>query len=161
MIEMANANAHQRNLNMKNEEEEVAGNNRIDAGYGNRNDMNGNGRPLREYALPNFNGVNSSIARMPEQANNFKIKPALIQMLQAHAMFGSSPNEEPYTYLMNFEEVLDTFKFNGAHPNCVRMRVFCSLFDIGQSHDYNPTPKEHLLLGINLLKSSWQSTFHP
>ncbi|KAL3520159.1 hypothetical protein ACH5RR_018308 [Cinchona calisaya] len=123
MIEMANANAHQGNVNMKNEKQEVFGNNGI-GGYRNENGMNGNGRPLREYALPNFDGANSSIARMPVQAKNFKIKPTLIQMLQAHAMFGGGPNEDHYTHLTNFEEVLDTFKFNEVHPDCVRMRVF-------------------------------------
>ncbi|KAL3503959.1 hypothetical protein ACH5RR_033800 [Cinchona calisaya] len=119
---MANANAHQRNANMKNEKKEVLGNNGI-GGYGNGNGINRNGRPLREYALPNFDGANSSIARMPVQANNFEIKLALIQMLQAHAMFRGGPNEDPYTRLMNFEEVLDTFKFNGVHPDSVWMRV--------------------------------------
>ncbi|KAL3513318.1 hypothetical protein ACH5RR_026035 [Cinchona calisaya] len=123
MIEMANANAHQGNVNMENEEEEVGGNNGM-GGYRNGNDMNSNGRLLREYALPNFDGANSSIEQMPVQANNFEIKLALIQMLQNHAMFGGGPNEDPHTYLMNFEEVLDTFKFNGVHPNCVQMRVF-------------------------------------
>ncbi|KAL3513552.1 hypothetical protein ACH5RR_026269 [Cinchona calisaya] len=79
-IEMANANAHQGNVNMENEKEEVGRNNGM-GGYRNENDMNRNGRPLREYALPNFDGVNSSIARIPVQANNFEIKPALILML--------------------------------------------------------------------------------
>ncbi|KAL3502858.1 hypothetical protein ACH5RR_037307 [Cinchona calisaya] len=39
-------------------------------------------------------------------------------------MFGGGPNENPYTHFMNFEEILDTFKFNGVHPDCVWMRVF-------------------------------------
>ncbi|KAL3537675.1 hypothetical protein ACH5RR_001041 [Cinchona calisaya] len=133
MIEMAHANAHQGNMNMENEEEEIVGNNGMGS-YKNGNDMNGNGRPLREYALPNFDGANLSIARMPVQANNFEIKPVLIQMLQAHAMFRGGPNEDPYTHLMNFEEVLDIFKLNGVHPDCVRIRVFpFSLHDRAKS----------------------------
>ncbi|KAL3537123.1 hypothetical protein ACH5RR_000489 [Cinchona calisaya] len=95
-IEMANANQNQYNLNMENDEEEVAGNNGI-GGYGNGNNMIGNGRPLREYALPNFHGKNSCIPRMPVQANNFEIKLALIQMQQAQVMLGDGPNEDPYT----------------------------------------------------------------
>ncbi|KAL3519043.1 hypothetical protein ACH5RR_021632 [Cinchona calisaya] len=74
--------------------------------------------------MPTFDSANSSITRIPIQANNFKIKSALKQILQAHAMFGSGPNENSHIYLMNFEEVLDTFKFNGVHPNCVRIRSF-------------------------------------
>ncbi|KAL3513294.1 hypothetical protein ACH5RR_026011 [Cinchona calisaya] len=105
-IEMANANANQRNVNRENDEKEVVGNNGLGGGYGNGNAMNRNGRPLREYALPNFHGTNSSIARMP------------------HAMFRDGPNEDPYTHLVSFEDVLDTFKFNGVHPDCVQMKVF-------------------------------------
>ncbi|KAL3516152.1 hypothetical protein ACH5RR_023054 [Cinchona calisaya] len=61
---------------------------------------------------------------MPMQPNNFEIKPTFIQMVQTHAMFRGGPNEDPYTHLMNFEEVLDTFKFNGMHLDCVPIRVF-------------------------------------
>ncbi|KAL3502727.1 hypothetical protein ACH5RR_037176 [Cinchona calisaya] len=76
-------------------------------------------RPLRDYAIPNIEGATSSIARISIQANNIKIKPSLIQMLQTHDIFGDGPNEDPYTHLTNFEEVIDIFKYNGVHPDCI------------------------------------------
>ena len=37
---------------------------------------------LRDYAMPSVNGATSSIRRPTIQANNFEIKPAIIQMIQ-------------------------------------------------------------------------------
>ena len=43
---------------------------------------NANGeRALRDYAVPSINGSNSSVRRPPITANNFEIKPAIIQMI--------------------------------------------------------------------------------
>ncbi|GAB2270041.1 hypothetical protein Dimus_004954, partial [Dionaea muscipula] len=41
-----------------------------------------NQRPLREYAAPQVNGALSGIVQPPVNANNFELKPGLIQMLQ-------------------------------------------------------------------------------
>jgi len=43
---------------------------------------NEDARPLRDYIVPTVNGACSSIARPAVQANNFEIKPAIIQMIQ-------------------------------------------------------------------------------
>ena len=39
-------------------------------------------KALRDYAMPSVNGAITSIRRPAIQANNFKIKPAIIQMIQ-------------------------------------------------------------------------------
>ena len=39
-------------------------------------------KALRDYAMPSVNGAISSIRRPAIQANNFEIKPAIIQMIQ-------------------------------------------------------------------------------
>ena len=39
-------------------------------------------KALRDYAMPSVNGAISSIRRPAIQANNFKIKLAIIQMIQ-------------------------------------------------------------------------------
>ena len=39
-------------------------------------------RLLRDYAIPNAEGAGSSILRPPVNANNFELKPGLIQMVQ-------------------------------------------------------------------------------
>ena len=38
-------------------------------------------KALRDYAMPSVNGAISSIRRPAIQANNFEIKPAIIQMI--------------------------------------------------------------------------------
>ena len=43
---------------------------------------------LRDYATPSVNGATSSIRRPAIQANNFEIKPAIIQMIQQTVYFG-------------------------------------------------------------------------
>ncbi|KAL9448338.1 hypothetical protein AB3S75_015755 [Citrus x aurantiifolia] len=42
---------------------------------------NEDARSLRDYVVPTVNGARSSIARPTIQANNFEIKPAIIQMI--------------------------------------------------------------------------------
>ena len=41
-----------------------------------------NTRALRDYDIPTINGTTSSIRHLTIQANNFEIKPTIIQMIQ-------------------------------------------------------------------------------
>ena len=70
-------------------------------------------RSLRDYARPSLDGAGSSIRRPPVQANNFEIKPAIIQMIQNTVQFGSLAHEDPNSHLANFLEICDTIKYNG------------------------------------------------
>ncbi|KAL9441093.1 hypothetical protein AB3S75_019710 [Citrus x aurantiifolia] len=65
---------------------------------------NEDARPLRDYAVPIVNGARSSIARPVVQANNFEIKPAIIQMIQTLVQFAGMPN----AHIANFLEIYDT-----------------------------------------------------
>ncbi|XP_042449055.1 uncharacterized protein LOC122033980 [Zingiber officinale] len=47
---------------------------------------------LRDYAAPSARGLRSSIRRPPIEANNFELKPALLNMIQQH-QFGGAPTE--------------------------------------------------------------------
>ncbi|KAL6312313.1 hypothetical protein AAG906_004968 [Vitis piasezkii] len=69
-------------------------------------------RALKDYSVPNV-GV-SSIRRPPIQANNFEIKPAIIQMIQSSVQFGGLANDDPNLHIANFLEICDTFKHNGV-----------------------------------------------
>ncbi|KAF7842535.1 uncharacterized protein G2W53_004833 [Senna tora] len=72
-----------------------------------------NNRNVSDYATPKLDGLQHSIRRPSIQANNFKIKPATIQLLQANGQFGGSPIEDPNNHILNFLEICDTFKHNG------------------------------------------------
>ncbi|KAL5553611.1 hypothetical protein UlMin_041012 [Ulmus minor] len=75
-------------------------------------------RALKDYSIPNV-GV-SSIQRPPIQANNFEIKPAIIQMIQNFVQFGGLANDDPNLHIANFLEICDTFKHNGRFKDFLR-----------------------------------------
>ena len=74
-------------------------------------------RALKDYSIPNV-GI-SSIQRPPIQANNFEIKPAIIQMIQNSVQFGGLPNDDPNLHIANFLEICDTFKHNGVTDDAI------------------------------------------
>ncbi|KAF7823809.1 uncharacterized protein G2W53_021953 [Senna tora] len=83
-----------------------------------------NNRNVSDYATPKLDGLQHSIRRPSIQANNFEIKPATIQLLQANGQFGGSPIEDPNIYILNFLEICDTFKHNGVSDDAIRLRLF-------------------------------------
>ena len=54
-------------------------------------------KALRDYAMSSVNGAISSTRRPAIQANNFEIKPAIIQMIQQTVYFGGLSQEDPNT----------------------------------------------------------------
>ncbi|XP_038973879.1 uncharacterized protein LOC120105457 [Phoenix dactylifera] len=87
------------------------------------NQDNQNKRLLSDYAVPNVNGAQPSIVRPTVNANNFEIKPGLIQMVQQE-QFGGGPSEDPHAHLANFLEICDTIKMNGVSDDAIRLRLF-------------------------------------
>ena len=69
-------------------------------------------KALRDYAMSSVNGAISSIRRPTIQANNFEIKPAIIQMIQQIVQFEGLSQEDPNVHIANFLEICDTFKHN-------------------------------------------------
>ncbi|KAF7823776.1 uncharacterized protein G2W53_021920 [Senna tora] len=70
-----------------------------------------NNRNVSDYATPKLDGLQHSIRRPSIQANNFEIKPATIQLLQANGQFGGSPIEDPNNHILNFLEIWIRQKF--------------------------------------------------
>ncbi|KAL5854430.1 hypothetical protein ACOSQ4_004232 [Xanthoceras sorbifolium] len=69
-------------------------------------------------------GNQSSIRRPPVAANNFEIKPVIIQMIQNTVQFGGMPIDDPNSHLERFLEICDTFKQNGVSDDAIRLRIF-------------------------------------
>ncbi|KAF7832389.1 uncharacterized protein G2W53_014722 [Senna tora] len=78
-------------------------------------------RPLKEYFTPS-NYDSPSSTRLPEiGANQFEIKPSIIQMLPS--FYGLS-SENPYKHIHEFLEVCSTFKLPNVSEDAIRLRLF-------------------------------------
>ena len=90
-------------------------------------------RPLKEFAQPSDEEPSSSIVNPLIPANNFELKPSLLQLVQQNQYAGLA-TENPNQYLKVFIQLDDTFKSNGASPDVIRLRLFpFSLRDIVRS----------------------------
>ena len=67
-------------------------------------------RVIMEYGAPILGGLNPSIARPEIQANQFKLKTVMFQMLQTVGQFSAFPTDDPHLHLKLFMEVSDSFK---------------------------------------------------
>ena len=68
---------------------------------------------LQEYTMPNPGDTHNSIVRPTVDANNFEIKPTIIQMV-SQFQFGGLPTKVLNAHLAQFLEICDTFKMNGV-----------------------------------------------
>ncbi|MED6201042.1 hypothetical protein PIB30_091154 [Stylosanthes scabra] len=53
-------------------------------------DRNEQRRTLRDYTIPSTASFGSSIVRPAVEANNFELKPSLIQLVQQEQFYGNS-----------------------------------------------------------------------
>ena len=79
------------------------------------------GRPLRDYTIPIVQGP--AIRRPAIAANNFELKPSLIQMVQSN-QFGGYPNESPDEHIAVFLQYCNTVKMNGVSDDIIRLQLF-------------------------------------
>ena len=78
---------------------------------------------MSEYFIPTVDGVASSIVWQTIQANNFELKPALIQMVQVN-QFGRVALEDRHNHLMNFLQICSIIKSNGVSKDAIRLLLF-------------------------------------
>ena len=57
------------------------------------------------------------------EANNFKLKPTLISMMQQH-QFTCHTSEDPNEHLGRFMRMENTVKLNGVRPNVIKLQLF-------------------------------------
>ena len=79
---------------------------------------------LYGYTIPLITEVGSSVVRPNLQANNFEIKPIILQMIQSSAQFNGLPNKDPNAHINIFLDICDLFKQNGASDDAIKLRLF-------------------------------------
>ncbi|XP_073051222.1 uncharacterized protein [Primulina eburnea] len=67
--------------------------------------------PIRDHFQPVINNHYSGIARGTINANNFELKPALINMVQQN-QFAGTATSDPHVHLRTFLEITDTMTIN-------------------------------------------------
>ena len=80
-------------------------------------------RTLRDYYRPVVAENYSGIQRQTVPANNFELKPALINMVQQN-QYGGTPNDDPNIHLATFLEICETVKYNRVPPDAIRLKLF-------------------------------------
>jgi len=80
-------------------------------------------RTFRDFVTLGAHNRTPSITIPPVVANNFKLKPALISMVQ-QSQFGGSAMEDRNLHLSVFLMVCDTLKINGASTDAIRLCLF-------------------------------------
>ncbi|PKI74310.1 hypothetical protein CRG98_005286 [Punica granatum] len=81
-------------------------------------------RPMDEFIAPRVLANKSSIQPPAIQANNFEIKPSVMQMIQNSVMSGGAPTEDPHKHMHWFVNICYTFKHNGISDDAIRLRLF-------------------------------------
>ena len=78
--------------------------------------------PIRDYGRPS--AVTLPVIRRPAiEANNFKLKPITLQLLQGIQFHGLA-HENPNAPVLNFLEVCGTVKYNVVRDDAIRLRLF-------------------------------------
>ena len=77
-------------------------------------------RTMRHYVSPNVQSDQNPIVRPVVAANNFEIKPAMIQ----NSQFSGLSHEDPIGHMTRFLEYCSTFKMNGVQPEAIRLILF-------------------------------------
>ncbi|KAI4318287.1 hypothetical protein L6164_026074 [Bauhinia variegata] len=81
-------------------------------------------RTMGDFAYPHWDNNGSSIVRPPMQANNWEVKPQMIQIIQNIYQFEGLPDEDPHAHISKFLEICDTFKYNKILYVAVLLRLF-------------------------------------
>ena len=75
---------------------------------------------MRDFISPRKQGDQNPIMRPAVVANNFEIKPSMIQMIQ-NSQFNDLSHEDPIGHITRFLEYCSSFKMNGVQPDAIRL----------------------------------------
>jgi len=79
---------------------------------------------LRNYVFSSLNVANSCIIAPIIQANNFELKPVLIQMVQHTCQFGRLSHDDSNEHISSFLKICDTQRINGVSLELIKLKLF-------------------------------------
>ncbi|PKI58885.1 hypothetical protein CRG98_020724 [Punica granatum] len=120
--------------------------------------IQGVARALRDYAVPTVMGF--AIRRLTIPANNFELKPALIQIVQLN-QFGGYLNESPDEHIAGFLQYCNMVKLNKVTDDVIRLQLFpFSLRDKARAW-FNSLPQESITTWTDLSSKFLRRFFLP
>ena len=78
---------------------------------------------MEDFWKPIIQDEYYAIRQPTVEANNFKLKPALITMVQQQQFIGH-PTEDPNEHLGRFLRMANTVKLNGVRPEVIKFHLF-------------------------------------
>ena len=81
-------------------------------------------RTLMDYAQPSLLGTESCIRRPAIESTTFELKHSYVTMIQNSIQFHGLLSEDPNLHIVNFLEICDMFRANGASDAAIRLRLF-------------------------------------
>ncbi|KAI4315975.1 hypothetical protein L6164_023996 [Bauhinia variegata] len=116
-------------------------------------------RTMRDFVMPPVSGCGIRIRKPTINANNFKIKASLIQLVQQN-QFRGERNENPCTHISAFTHVASTIKINGASEEAIKLMVFpFSLAD--RTLSWYQALKPDSMTDWNTLVQKFINKYHP
>ena len=80
-------------------------------------------KKLGEFATPNDDYLRAPITQPAVIAENYEIKPNLLNLIQQN-QFGGSAFEDAGMHLNTFTELCDMMRMKDVEPNAVKLRLF-------------------------------------
>ena len=78
---------------------------------------------MEDFWSPVIQDEYSAVRQPAIEANNFKLKPALITMVQQH-QFTGHPSEDPNEHMRIFMRMENTVKLNEVRPEVIKLQLF-------------------------------------
>ncbi|KAK0602869.1 hypothetical protein LWI29_037709 [Acer saccharum] len=80
---------------------------------------------LEEFLIYHRFELHQSSIRQPTiAANSFEIRPSIIQMIGTTCIFNGLVNDDPNLHLQKFNEICETFKYNGIPDDFIKLKLF-------------------------------------
>ncbi|XP_056695576.1 uncharacterized protein [Spinacia oleracea] len=115
--------------------------------------------PVKNLGIPGAFEATCGIQAPTTNANNFEIKPALINLVQSHPFCGKS-SESPHKHLKQFKHYCDTIKHIGVTSDYVTLTLFCFSL-LGRASDWlDKEVKPNSLRTWNEVTSAFLSKFY-